>query len=726
MAKKKIAARKARSERETILSKIAPSEHIDIMSFDSEEWKLLVEGPEGEHWKKARGMVQALVKGRDRNDPLRTTAFQDKSPEDARNMFMNLVTDEEMKPIEEKFFNKFGDFTPVNYDRWASKVHSLWKTTTWNPDFPTLFKVTKEVIQEIREAYHNETGNYYISPLKIEEGYEKLPKGKNSGWPYFTSKWNDNENMVSYYKERADMLMNGINTLGNMPHMLFKRVQANGLENDPKMRPVECPPKHEAIAAKCFTDVFVNIFKTMKPYYGFNGGENVHQILGSFMKKEYLVEGDFSSFDQNCQEIMGVVFTVLMNLVDQKYIPYLRILLKYYQNSRLITPEGIITGKNGKINGLNSGEGWTSIIGTIANSIAVKYTMSRMDIRDYERLSFGDDIALATNTEFDTKRFENHMSELGMECNQFKQNCSSGKDAYFSFLGYYHFRKSWNLGCKGKFPIMRLASGLVFKERFEDLGGTPVTAEEMIENKSENIRLLGYAMKLNVCREHEDFDALVAMFVRNEPSGMPVDKILSVKSYAQALTCHRTSKSTSIENSAVINTLMILQNIHPGYLSASPDAMEETISNGSVDSIVKPELTQTVPIKKKQSPQGPHCSLKNVQPRKKKEAVFHGPHCSIENRNLQKKKTPTQVPLGPCCSITQKPKEQFSKRIRKDVRPSLLNGLENYILLGEIIRNNEVVAIITKDLGYDGWNSESGEKELIEEMDKFIASIKRN
>lgn len=572
MANKKQTAKRNAKRRNEILSKIVPSENVNIMSYDSQEWNDLVSGPDGSTWTKARGIVQALVKGGNREKPLRTTAFTELDPEQCRTLFRSLVTDEDMIPIEDKFLGKFGDFTPVDYDKWAHKVHSLWKTTTWNPNYTTLFHSVNEVVNEIRQANLDLTGELTVKPLPLEEGYEKVQKGKNSGWPYFTKHWAKDPEISEYYKSRAKLLIAGMDTLRGMPHMLFKRVQANGLDNDPKMRAVECPPKHEAIAAKCFTDKLVNIFKTMPTFYGFNGGENVYECLERFMRRDYLIEGDFSSFDQNCQEMMEVVFTALMQIVDKQYHPYLTNLLAYYQNAILITPEGILTGR--KINGLNSGEGWTSVIGTLANAIAVKYAMRRMGIKEYDNLAFGDDIAIATDSEFNPDLFESAMMELGMECNKEKQGVTNGEDAYFSFLGYYHFKKSWALGNKGKFPIMRLASGLVFKERYEDLGGEYIEGEEY---SSEQVRLLGYAMKLNVCKEHGDFEILVKTVATHEPTGLPVEKILSAKSLAQYLRVHRTSNRNSIENSPVIRVLGDMQGYCP-IISNHSDVAAPTVA----------------------------------------------------------------------------------------------------------------------------------------------------
>lgn len=559
MPKKQAESLRNAATRAKILARVPQQPNtIKTTSFDSLEWKTLAEGPEGEYWIKARGTVQELVRGGDVDNPLRTTAFENLTPESVRDLFFSLVTDEQMLDIETKFYSKFGPMVAVDYDKWAHKVHSLWKTTTWNPDTGLLAESAKEVTAEIAEALTKLTGVNKINPLQLEEAYDKVTKNKNSGWPFFTKKWSDDPVMIAYYKEKADLLLKGVDTLTGCPHILFKRTQADGLVNTPKMRAVECPPKHDAIASKALTDKFIDVFKTMTTYFGFNGGENVWKTLEPFMGYRYLVEGDFSSFDQNCQELMGTVFETLKPLIPNEYHQYMEVTQRYYQNSKLVTPEGIIEGVNGKINGLNSGDGWTSVIGTIANAIAVKYAMKRMKVDNYLNLAFGDDIAIAAES-FDVSVFENSMTELGMECNQSKQNCSEGSEAYFSFLGYYHFRNKWSGGNKGVFPIMRVATGLYYKERW----ALPIHGSELEKagTTSTAVRLMGYAMQLNVCKEHINFPQLVEMFRNHEPERMAVDKILSAKAFEMAMRTHRISRDSSIENSAVIKVLMNLEGL---------------------------------------------------------------------------------------------------------------------------------------------------------------------
>lgn len=534
--------------------------HIKNTPFNSEEWKELAEGPMGQAYVKARGIVMGLVPAA--KDAIRTNAFVDMNPEDIRDaMFEIAKSQEEMADIEAKFYDKFGSYQALGYEDWKENVYKLWMTPNWSPDRETLDVAKNEVLKELMVAFIKLTGSPYISPLSVDDAFEKVTKGRNSGFPYLTSKWASKPEIAEFYRSNAQKLIEGEDTLSMYPHVLFKRVQPNGLT--PKMRPVECPPKHEAIAAKCMTDRFIDVFKTMEPYYGFNGGENVHKALAPFMEKEYLVEADFSKFDQTCQRMMVEVFDVIKALTPCEYHAYLDIVLHYYQNAKLITPEGILEGKDGKINGLCSGEGWTSVIGTLANAIAVKYTMSKLGDTDYLRLSFGDDIALATNVKFNAHKFESYMNELGMECNKSKQSVTKGKGAHFSFLGYYHFRELWKDGNEGIFPIMRLAPGLVYAERLNKLtdlcNETGQSEESFKEANKRGIDLLGYAMKLNVARNHKGFEKLVTYFREHEPNKMSTELIAPFSSFENALRNARTSRNMGIMNSPVMHVLYKLE-----------------------------------------------------------------------------------------------------------------------------------------------------------------------
>lgn len=548
---------KAKAER---IAKINVPSHIKVESYDSDEWNKRLLGDDGEHWKRGRGEAQHLW---GEGQEMRQKTFLDTSPEDFIAKILSLNTDDKMQPIEEKFAAKFGSYKPLPYEEWADVVHALWMEVEWNPDMEILEWAKTEVVKEIQDALQLLHGTTKLQPLAVEEAIDKVTKGRNSGFPYFTSKWFRKPEVLDYYMDQARRLINGEDTLSGCPHILYKRVQPNGI-GTPKMRPVECPPKGEAIAAKCLTDKFIEVFKTIPSYYGFNGGENVYKILGPYMEYDWLVESDFSKFDQRVVHLMPHVFQVIMRLVPQKYWRYLQIVLEYYQNAKLLTPIGLISSD--RRNGLMSGEGWTSVIGTLANSIAVKYTMRRMGVDDYLRLSFGDDIAIATN-KFNLEEFEKYMLELGMDCNRSKQNASTGPQAYFSFLGWYHFRDDWQRGGQGKFPMCRIAPGLYYREFYltvsqieqeEDI--SPETIARLKQSPI-GIDMIAIVSKLNNCRNNEDFCELVDYVRENSPKRLSTDYIAPLSEIRNAIRNGRRNRGLGLANSPVVRYLYMLEEL---------------------------------------------------------------------------------------------------------------------------------------------------------------------
>lgn len=572
--------------RELRAARVQVPDHISVLRYNSVEWSNLLLGEDGEYWKNGKGITQGLWTVP--KEPIRQKTFEGWEPEAVRDHILSLNTDPKMQAIEEKFASKFGPYTPLPYDEWADQVHALWMDVPWTPDLETLEWAKDQVLVELRESLRKNFACDKLVPLSVDEALPKVQKGRNSGWPFFTSKWASKPECLEYYTKQAEQLLRGEDVLSGTPHILFKRVQPNGMDTV-KMRPVECPPKSEAIAAKCLTDKFVELFKVTEPYAGFNGGERIHEILGPFMEYEYLVESDFSKFDQRVVHLMRHVFHVIMKLVPQAYWRYLQITLNYYQNAKLITPMGVLEAADGRLNGLLSGEGWTSVIGTIANSIAVKYTMKRMGVDDYRHLAFGDDIAIATNR-FDLDKFERYMLELGMDCNQSKQNVSSGPEAYFSFLGWYHFRDDWKLGNEGKFPMSRIAPGLYYREFFTSIesaieDGISEEAVERLRQSPIGLDVIALISKLNNCRNNRNFIELVRFVREHSPKRLSTEYIMPLSELKDLLRQGRRTRGVSLADMPVVRVLYYLeeQEQSAGLLAEQLETVIQEVERDTVE-----------------------------------------------------------------------------------------------------------------------------------------------
>jgi len=562
------------------ISEIIPTpSHVNVIYYHSKEWDNKVR--QDKALKVGRGVAMSLW-GRE-NDERYPTTFVGKSAEEVREEFMNLCIDEDMKDVESKFYQKFGGFGALPFEEWADKVIALFpEKVNFSPDIACLAKAIHSVRSELLGALA-ELGLDKLQPLTVEESLEKIKKGANSGYPYFSNKWSDREldgtwknpDMVNYYVNSAKSLLNGADNLVHEPYVLFKRVSNNGI-NTPKMRAIEAPSKAEALAGKCIADPLVQIFKTLDTYWGMNGGDNCSEKVQKLFDYDYVVEGDFSAFDNTAGPLMPFVFRLLKDLTPSTHHQFLDNLLKYYQYPTLLTPMGLLSSSSPS--GLMSGSSLTSVIGTLTNSIAVKYVMNRMGSTEYKHLAFGDDIALGTN-KFDLEAFEAHFYELGLLCNKEKQSVSTGEKSRVSFLGYYHFKSRPNN--TGVFPIMRAAPGLFYRESFVNVDKAcsqeNIDSDEFANEDKIGIDLISFVSKLNNLRNNGNFSDVVEYFRNNEAFRMDTDKIVPFERLQMAVRCGRTSRQMGLESSP---TMIELYKLEKGgkELNLEPSTLEEKVT----------------------------------------------------------------------------------------------------------------------------------------------------
>jgi hypothetical protein len=569
--------------------------HID--SFDSEFWKKLRTSGWAKYFEedfnfnpldRVKGLQYALIKGDTKEitwDTLSNKGLFDE--------MYNLSVDTEhpIKDIEKGFAAKFGSYKALPFKSWVDKIELLYEPTNATfydehkgEQFWHLMKATKSVTDQLRLAAKNigltnESG--YISRLDLEDAYEKVTKSGNSGFPFCTSKWSTNEKMVDYYKKQAHKMLNRKFNYNCAPHILFKRVQPNG--QNPKMRPVLCPPKSEAIASKCYSEPLLSVFKSIPQYSGYNGGENVYDVLEQMSSgKEHWISSDYSSFDATCQELMKFVFMVLCSLFEPEDRGYLQDILTYYLTGDIITPMGMVRLKEGEIHGLLSGEGLTSIIGTLANAISHEYTLSQMNVKA-NVISFGDDVAIFTDDEFDPHQYSQLMGQLGLKCNPSKQEITSGPKAHFSFLGYYYFRSDLEELTKHQaplqfwpvFPIMRNASGFAYKEFFISEGKLEVINGELMvidgidasKVSFKEMETIALALKLNVSRNHPNWKRLVKTIRERHQLKLNTTLLKDRDSLIALLRSSRASRNLGLTKTAIVRLLWMLEDqYHPSEI----------------------------------------------------------------------------------------------------------------------------------------------------------------
>lgn len=188
---------------ENSLNNLPLTKEVEVITWDSLTMKELIETDAS--YKQAKGIVYQLING---SEEIRQKTFIEKgslmAESDIKKRVLSLITDERMLPIEEKFMSKVGNFKTKPFKDWYGNVLKLWQKVDFNPDVSTLNKAVDKIKQQLSELIvelQSAEGNPMpegLVPLSLEEAYEKVTKSRHSGYPFYTNKWSQNDEMVSY------------------------------------------------------------------------------------------------------------------------------------------------------------------------------------------------------------------------------------------------------------------------------------------------------------------------------------------------------------------------------------------------------------------------------------------------------------------------------------------------------------------------------------------------
>lgn len=569
-SQKKAARNDSRQTEAKALAKanIIVPDYVGLMSYDSQTWQDAneVEGiipasqkdKDGEFkqhigaaCKNAKGIVGAYWSAK---ATLREKwAREIVNPTSIRDAIFNAIPAGPIKDLEREYLPKWGDYRTLAWPDWCDKLWDLHKPRKFDPDKEIWEAVKEYVVWELLTIRGTQDPQL-ITPMLSKDLLETVTINKNSGMPFCTSKWRSNDGMVEFFQSMAGAMLDGTSPVDYVADkftcslesariltaaILFNRRQSNGGIDKPgdevvstsptrgdgkasvKMRPVECPPKADALAGKPFIDPMLGVMRQIPCYVGLSGADNIghymHKLVETF---PFCLEGDFSSFDASCQRaMMTEVMSVISQLFPGHFKPYFEMIADWYSSMYIINPSGICTGEHG----LLSGCAWTSILGTITNRLCTLYTLFRMgfnatDDTEVEHVAFGDDTALLTTRMVDIPSYENIMKEVGMDCNRAKQSQSQGNERYVTFLGYRHFNHiKPSLDYVGIFPALRCQ--LVYLERYtEDL--VKVCSDMSITPKQFDI--MRYICKLENLRNHPYRMEVLKILV---DSGLPLEHI---------------------------------------------------------------------------------------------------------------------------------------------------------------------------------------------------------
>lgn len=634
------------------LSTVSVPSHLKVITFDSPEWKSLVE-EYGTPYQNARGIVNGYIS--EQKSPVEDwfKSYSEckgkdhiQSAQSVRDsVFSTLkdhVTDPRILKIEQAYYNKFGDFKKLGWANWSDVLYSMYKVPNWSPQEDTLQSAIADLIALFPKK---------LKPVSVREAFDASYKKGNSGMPFNTSRWATNPEMVDYYINQAEEMLNGIRP--EFPAVLFTRRQPKGLGVlDVKMRAVECPVKGDSIAGTCFLVPLYPEMKALEPFKGYNGAANIGNNLQTALSLyEYAFEGDFSAFDSKVWTWwMEIIFTqVLPNIFQGDHSAYFNMIKDWYSNMDVFTPNGIVSGTHG----LFSGCIWTNVIGTFVNYISTRYAMRRLgfDDTEYMNFSYGDDIAIFSEREIDMELFESFMIEVSMDCNKSKQAQSSGSERMISFLGFYHLNGYWPKDDYiGVFPTLRSLPAIVFRER--DHGYDKDTAMSLGNLTREEFDSLRYVGKMENWRNHP-------------AKAQVLEKLTSLGMRLAEIRPETANKSFSGSRSSYDRNISSLWIYREGYINLADPTTDQNVKPDSDEcndskvscpptEIIKPEPNDGEGNNTRQS-EKKHVHINVLHTDKPGNTVYQGPHCDLRNRPNNYGKE-VEVQTFPSCQLSQRPK----------------------------------------------------------------------
>lgn len=485
------------------------------------------------------------------------------------------LKDKRMAPFELKFSESFGPFNFHDPDGLLNNLDNYYQdwdgiSAKWSKnDLKALQFAFNEVLVELQSVVTPSD-----RPLTLEESVAALPPGTNSGLPFYTSsEWT--EEMLQTHLGLARRVLDG-DSKCLPPFVLQQRIQPKGWVNT-KLRPVWNPSKAELVAAGTLTRPVQSLMQRLECYQGYNGPHTLPSVFSQwFQNYSLFISLDFSSYD-------ATIHPYLMNLmmgVVNKLFPgngkLLTALLEYYTTGDILVPS---KGKKGVdiwsgSHGVPSGIGATFMTSLI-NRAMIKVVMAEMGIDNYAHIANGDDTALAISEDqeslFDLDKLSSIYQRYGLIVNPDprKQEVSRKgignemcDEAYLTFLGRYYFESD----CSGKMPVMRMATGIFYQERY--------TPEEEVIAKAgipegfspSDIILaadcIAIIQKLENCAHHDNHSEFVNFISSHTPFGLDVNvwATPNMDLIARAVRSGRISRTISIMDYKTIKCLLTLQN----------------------------------------------------------------------------------------------------------------------------------------------------------------------
>jgi hypothetical protein len=353
-----------------------------------------------------------------------------------------------------------------------------------------------------------------LRPLSLDNAFKSIPRKTNTGLPMFVS----DPEVLQYYYEEAKQILQG-KLSGRYPYILSTRTQASrGWDSRGKTRDIWIAPKARVIIDAMFSTPIVARLSQTPTNAAWQGPEAVNDVMTHVMSlpgSKY--SSDIDGFDASVHyELFVMLYELKVDVFGEQYRQLLEESRDHISLDGIVTPDGWL---DGRVGGLASGNGNTSVDGTLIQEVAHHYSAIRLGIHHRHLSVMGDDGVSVYDAEPDVEEIQAVMSELGFTFNAEKQYVSDRAVHYLQNLHLQDYQVNGrNVGVRSVHRMINRASSL------ERVGQFP----SKIASGMMSIRAL---MQFNTCKYHPQFTSAVEYLLSGDrllQENDPVDILRSV------------------------------------------------------------------------------------------------------------------------------------------------------------------------------------------------------
>jgi hypothetical protein len=299
-----------------------------------------------------------------------------------------------------------------------------------------------------------------LRPLSVRAAYLASPKGKNLGLPVFTA----DKEFEKEYLRRVERIAAGGWKEKIFPAVVGWRGQPNGSTTLIKNRVVWMVDHAETYAGTGIIQVLLNALRDKPGFAAWNELSVVDRRITSIIDRSKfpIMSVDFSGFDKSLPRIViELAFSLMEYWFDGSARSQINWLRDQFLNMPIVTPDGILSGRDGGVPSGDSGTNMIDSLGQILMAYAASYDLE-YELCDIEVL--GDDGVYSFNNTVNVDALSSYyMERFGMEVSSDKGGYSADNVLFLQRLHARNYRRhGLTVGMRS---IIRTLNGICHLER---------------------------------------------------------------------------------------------------------------------------------------------------------------------------------------------------------------------------------------------------------------------